>query len=122
MGTNDFKVIVAGSRDFKDYKLLKRKLDIILKNHQDKNIIIVSGMASGADTLAIKYAKSKGYKVAKFPVDWSFGKEAGFLRNIQMIEYADACILFWDGISRGTMHTKKLAEKKGIPLRVIYYK
>lgn len=50
------KVIIAGSRSFNNYKLLKEKMDFFLKNKIDKNrpyfnIEIVSGTARGADTL-----------------------------------------------------------------------
>ena len=42
------KIIVAGGRDFSDYMLLKEKLDYVLKFGEFE---IVSGKASGADTL-----------------------------------------------------------------------
>lgn len=36
------------------------------------------------------------YKLTKFPADWNkYGKTAGYLRNMQMAEYADALIAFW---------------------------
>ena len=43
------KIIVAGSRTFDDYTLLKEKLDFFLKNQKD--VVIVSGTAKGADKL-----------------------------------------------------------------------
>ena len=50
--SNYFKLIVAGGRHFEDYTLLKAKLDIALKNVADNyDIVIISGEASGADTL-----------------------------------------------------------------------
>ena len=105
------KVIIAGSRDFSNYKLLKEKCDFYLKNLI--NPIIVSGKCpTGADYLGEKYAKEKGYEIKPFPANWKdlsepcllkFGKFgaynalAGHKRNEQMAEYADALILFWDG-------------------------
>lgn len=38
-----------------------------------------------------------------------------------MAEYADACICFWDGKSKGTKHMIDLATAAGIPLRVVNY-
>ena len=42
-----FYLLVAGSRDFNDYNLLKEKLDFFLQ--EKDNVIIVSGGARGAD-------------------------------------------------------------------------
>lgn len=53
-----FKVIVAGSRGFNDNELLSRKLDSILKNKT--NVEIVSGGAKGADCWGEWYADRKG--------------------------------------------------------------
>ena len=57
----NFKVVIAGGRDFNDYKLLKEKMDWILSNKSSSNIVIVSGGAHGADLLGELYAKEKGY-------------------------------------------------------------
>ena len=38
-----------------------------------------------------------------------------------MANYADAAIVFWNGRSPGTKDMIYKAQKKGIPLRVIYY-
>jgi len=115
-----FKVIVAGGREFLDYELVKNKLDSILKNQSD--IEIVSGKQRGADTLGENYAKEKGYKVESFPPDWdSYGKSAGYRRNKQMAEYADACVCFWDGKSKGTRNMIKLAKEYKLELRIVQY-
>ena len=49
----EFKVIIAGGRDFNDFDMLKSSVDKLLKNvDKSKNdIIIVSGKAKGADSL-----------------------------------------------------------------------
>jgi hypothetical protein len=47
------KAIVAGTRYFNDYNLMRTKLDCFLKNL--KNVEIVSGAARGADTLGEHY-------------------------------------------------------------------
>ena len=114
-----FKVIVAGSRDFRDYELLKRVLDHLLSHKAVEEVEIVSGTARGADEMGERFAKEKGYALKQFPADWdTFGKSAGYRRNSQMADYADACVVFWDGKSRGTKHMIDLAEKTGLPLRV----
>jgi hypothetical protein len=114
------KVIIAGSRDFSDYNLLCEKCDAILSNQ--KQVEIVCGMARGADLLGKKYAESRGYPVKEFHAEWDkLGKSAGIVRNIQMRDYADALICFWDGKSTGTAHMIKAAEVKGMKVRIIKY-
>ena len=113
------KVIVAGTRTFNDYALLKEKLDVILCTKTD--IEIVSGMAKGADTLGEQYAEEKGYKIKQFPADWKTGAKAGPLRNMAICDYADVCVVFWDGKSRGSKHMADIAAEKGLLLKVINY-
>ena len=116
-----FRVIIAGGRDFKDYDLLKTKLNKILSNISTP-IVIVSGKARGADSLGEKYENEMGYEVAEFPANWDkYGKRAGYIRNEEMAKYAEACVCFWDGKSKGTKHMIDLADKHNLKLRVIRY-
>jgi hypothetical protein len=117
-----FKVIVAGGRDFNNYDLLKRELSRLLQNHKTNEVEIVSGTARGADNLGERFANEFNCKIKRFPADWDiYGKSAGYRRNSDMADYADACVCFWDSKSRGTKHMIDLANKKGIPLRTIRY-
>ena len=116
-----FKVIIAGGRDFSDYEFLKLTMDHLLSNITSE-IGIVCGMAKGADLLGKRYANEKGYKVFCFPADWSsFGKSAGFVRNEEMAQNADALVAFWNGNSRGTQHMIKTAERYKLKIRVKNY-
>jgi len=115
-----FKVIVAGGRDFNNYDLLKSTLDKLFSQKTD--IEIVSGMARGADSLAVKYASEKQYPLKKFPADWKLhGNTSGYKRNVLMAGYADACVCFWDGTSKGTAHMIETARKYRLQLRTIKY-
>ena len=120
-----FFLLVAGSRNFKDYDKLKSTLDRLLVN-KDK-VVIVSGGARGADSLARKYSIEKGFFYKEFPAQWKkYGKAAGFIRNRQMHEYiarqADrGVVLFWDGQSHGTKDNIGLAEEFCNPIRIIYF-
>lgn len=117
-----FNVIVAGGRDFNDYELLKKSANFLLQNIPEECIQIISGMASGADTLGYKYAIECGYPCLKFPAKWDIhGKAAGHIRNKAMAEYADALIAFWDGKSRGTKDMIDIAKQKNIMYRIVYY-
>lgn len=123
MGTTDFKVIIAGTRDFADYKLLKEKCDAILSNRRDdSNIVIVSGTARGADRLGERYARERGYRIERYPADWDRdGNSAGPIRNAKMADNANALIAFWDGKSRGTKNMIDTAKAKGLMVRTINY-
>jgi hypothetical protein len=107
------KIIIAGSRTYNDYELLKRVCDETLSLITE----IVSGTANGADKLGERYAKEKGYPIKQFPADWNkYGKSAGYIRNKQMAEYADALIAFWDGKSKGTKHMIDLAKLNNLKI------
>lgn len=116
-----FRVIIAGGRSFSDYERLKRVMGHLLSKTTEE-IAIVCGMARGADSLGEQYAKEKGYEVMRFPADWKgLGKSAGYKRNEQMAQNADALVAFWDGQSRGTKHMIDLACKYGLKVRVVKY-
>lgn len=113
------KVIIAGSRDFSDYDVLKNYCNEILSDKTE--IEIVSGVAKGADLLGEKYAEEFGYPVKKFPADWRFGRGAGHIRNTQMANYADTLIAFWNGKSKGTKHMIETAKEKGLSINILRY-
>lgn len=117
-----FRVIVAGGRDFNNYYALESKLKHYLKNKMP-NVEIVCGLAKGADSLGKVFAIRYKLKVNEYPADWDkHGKSAGYLRNSEMADNADALIVFWDGKSAGTKHMIDLALNKGIIVKVINYK
>jgi predicted Rossmann fold nucleotide-binding protein DprA/Smf involved in DNA uptake len=62
---NKFYLLIAGSRDFENYELLKQYTDYVLRNRTEP-IVIVSGGARGADTLAKQYAYEKDYEYLEF--------------------------------------------------------
>lgn len=114
------KIIVAGSRTFKDYELLCKKLDFYIGNHQD--VEIVSGTAYGADKLGERYAISRGFEIKYFPANWKlYGKSAGYRRNKEMAEYATHAVIFWDGVSKGSQHMIDLAKQAGLNTRVVRF-
>lgn len=115
------KVIIAGGRDFEDYDLLCSKLDIILQNVN--GVEIVCGMAKGADTLGLMYARERKLPVKEFPPKYPiYGPRlAPIIRNKHMAKYADALVLFWDGVSRGSKNMKMQAEEQDLKIRVIKY-
>ena len=124
-------IIIAGSREFNDYELLKSKCDEIIASlpipeikclpHMP-SIRIISGTARGADKLGERYALENGFILNKFPADWDrYGKSAGYKRNVLMAEHADVLIAFWDGISRGTRHMIEIARSKGLQVHIVQF-
>lgn len=111
------KVIVAGGRDYRPTRSAWFWLRDTLYSLDCTEV--VSGGANGADTMGEKIAERLGFPVKRFAADWNkHGKAAGPMRNEQMAQYADACVLFPGG--RGTADMRARAIAHG--LKVIEYK
>ena len=115
------RFIVAGSRDFNDYELLKSEMDAILRFYDIKTeVTIISGGCRGADALGERYARENGIPLEIFEAEWDkYGRAAGPIRNEKMVEYSNAVICFWDNKSRGTFSLIKLANKHKKPIKII---
>jgi len=114
----NFRVVVAGSRNFNDYNLLSSELDKFLAGKN--NVTIVSGTARGADRMGEQYAAEHGYKIDQFPAEWSkYHQGAGPIRNLEMVKTADAVVAFWDNQSTGTKNIIDCAKQENIPYKVI---
>jgi hypothetical protein len=112
------KVAIIGSRDFSDYRLLRQKCNLILSSLE--SFTILSGGARGADRLAERYAREKGLPILIYKADWiEFGKQAGMIRNNQILLFCTHVIAFWDGKSPGTWHMIIQAKILGKKLRIV---
>ena len=120
---NPIRIIIAGSRDFSDYQLVRRVMSEVAGTYPRERLEIISGGARGADTLGEMFAERNGLKLTRFPADWDkFGKRAGILRNRQMAEYAGEdgmLVAFWDEISRGTKNMIETAKELGLFVRIV---
>lgn len=100
-----YRMIVAGGRDYSNQNVVNYYIDRVkdVCDSRGLNLVIVCGMATGADTLGRNYAISNGLEVLEFPADWNrYGKSAGYIRNKEMGDVADSAIVFWDGRSKGS--------------------
>lgn len=71
------------------------------------------------DASAKEYALSHGVKLTEFLPEYKkYGRGAPLKRNINIIEYADIVIAFWDGQSRGTKHVIDNCKKLNVPVRI----
>jgi len=97
----EFKVIIAGGRDFdptENEKQVKQLNEFFVYNEASE---IVCGMAEGADRYGYYFATQNNYPVAEFEADWdTHGKWAGNQRNEEMGDYADYLVALWDGKSK----------------------
>ena len=130
----ELRIIVAGSRGFKNYDLLRDTLMDYLDFMDDKDVVdnpsqvkFISGTAKGADTLGEQFAYTYEYDVIRFPADWNtYGRSAGYRRNAEMAKYASEAygvlFAFWDGQSKGTKHMIDLAKRYGLEVHVVNYK
>ena len=109
-------IAIVGSRDFKDYDVLKTEIS---QFDIDK---IVTGGAKGADLLAEHYARERNIPVEVFKPDWKLGRHAGILRNKVIVDRSDAVVAFWNGESYGTLSTIKHAKKTGKPVTIVIIK
>lgn len=157
------RIVIAGSRFFNDYKTLEKvtikklfelnkmypQLNLLTIDRENnlykinrENLEIISGMASGADSLAVQFANNYSLKLVEFPADWDnlevspckimenshgrYNALAGHNRNRAMAEYATSddnfgvLILFWDGKSKGSKNMKNQAVIFGMKIFEIF--
>lgn len=114
------KVLVCGSRTWTDRETMYNLLDCLAFELGISTII--EGDARGADQMAGDWITEGEWGLADLHIlkaDWTqYGKSAGYRRNEEMVELLDKdndmVVAFWDGVSKGTMHTVDLARERHI--------
>ncbi len=110
-GCGKMKVAIIGSRG-----LWVNDLEKVLPENVDE---IVSGGAIGIDTCARNYATQNNLKLTEFLPEYDkYGKGAPLKRNLQIIDYADLVIAFWDGESHGTEFVINNCKKIKKPIKI----
>lgn len=111
------RVAIVGSRDYPTPALIQVVNYLKTLDHQD---IIVTGGAIGVDQMAEVYAREDfGMTVTVYPAQWGrYGREAGKVRNVQIIQGADRVVAFWFQRSAGTYHTLKCAKIANLPIEI----
>jgi hypothetical protein len=98
-----------------DYAFVSRELT---EQHEAKPFsVLISGAATGADTLAVRWARAWNVPVVEYPAQWErLGRMAGPVRNRKMLEEGrpDFVIAFPGG--RGTAHMVQIARASGVPV------
>lgn len=146
------RLIIAGSRSFDNYDLLKKSVhrlfyrctvDLGLIKNWRTDVEIISGTANGADKMGEVFASENNIPVIKFPADWSninvpgviikynkfgnpYNTRAGYDRNLSMALYAKidngVLLVFWDGKSKGTKDMINIAKKHKLKVFVVKFK
>lgn len=112
------KIAIIGSRDFNNYEFLKKELDNLIVFGDS----IISGGATGADTLAQRYAKEKGLSITIYYPNYAVeGRGAAFKRNTKIASSCDTLIAFWVNGSRGTKHAIDTARGYGKKVIIFNY-
>jgi hypothetical protein len=117
------RVLVTGSRHWKNAAFIRMVLDRVAEVYGSGNLTIVHGACpSGADLIADQWAREnagRGVVVEPHPANWKrWGAAAGPIRNTEMVDLdAEVCLAFIDPGSRGTLDCARKAEQAGIRVR-----
>jgi hypothetical protein len=106
------RVLACGGRDFRDYTMHDKALDLL---HSRRPVTcLIHGGAAGADALSGAWAEERGIQVLVFYADWDkHGRAAGHLRNRRMLMegHPELVVAFPGG--RGTANMIENATKEG---------
>lgn len=109
------RVLFGGSRGWWRADIISHAVRIL-----PYEVGVVTGGAYGADQTAEACCRMEGRPVLVIRPDWAgYGKKAGLWRNAEMLANAQAVVLFWDGVSRGTLDMFRRTLAAGIPVKVI---
>jgi len=122
------KVLVCGSRGYPTDEVIEY-LDNLYDNYGAFDII-QGGCPNSPDETALKWSQHRSnIGMIEYPAEWGkYGLGAGPIRNAKMIErmvewdeetFDTLVVCFWDGKSRGTRSTFKLAVDAGLDTDVI---
>lgn len=109
------RVLVCGGRDYSDEPAVARALDFVHFSNRGPIKALAHGKATGADTLADRWAHSNGVARYGFPADWKrHGKAAGPERNARMLEkFAPNLVVAFPG-GKGTADMTAKARAAGV--------
>lgn len=114
------RVIIAGSRSITRISFVAFAMEEWRLQHDVSEVL--SGAATGVDSLGEIWAKDNRIPVSRFPAEWRVNgvldRRAGFKRNRRMAKHADGCVAVWDGFSPGTKDMIERSCRAGLPTLV----
>jgi hypothetical protein len=133
--TDPYRVLVTGSRDWKNQQAIWDALATVARElPADRDLVLVHGACpTGADQMADEWGQSFGATIERHPArDFGPWPACGPFRNKHMVSLgADTCLAFIGPCtkprchrtdphtSHGASHCARLAEQAGIPVRRI---
>ena len=126
------RVLVCGGRDYANKTYLWNVLDSIGPPEITE---VISGMASGADSLAAQWADLFGFQLHKFPADWEnlshadavirtrrdgtkYDAKAGHRRNQRMLDEGKPDLVIAFPGKSGTADMISRARKAGVKVEI----
>lgn len=117
------KILICGDRDWTHWEPIHNFIDGMAFQEGEEHLVIITGGARGADTIARDYAESLGIKTLTFPAEWDkYGRERLLVCNQKMLEAGpDKVFAFHNDIanSKGTKDMVNRARKAGIPTTIM---
>ena len=111
-------VLVCGGRDYADYPRVCAVLDQRLA--VSPTMFVRHGAARGADSLAHRWAISRGIVVERYPADWlRYGRSAGLRRNAVMLADGSVALVIAFPGGRGTQDMIRRAQSMYIPVEAV---
>lgn len=102
------KVAIVGSQGITDINIT----DYLPNNTTE----IVIGGESGVYTIAKEYAIAHNIKLTEFLQDFNAPSKL----NLEIIEYADLVLVFWDGQSKGSKFIIDTCYEANVEVRIIH--
>ena len=109
------RVLVCGGRHYDDWTLIVNVLDGV--HARQPVTLLIEGGATGADSLARRWAIARGIEVATYRANWDrYEHRAVLIRNSQMLREGrpELVVAFKGG--RGTAHMVTIAAAALVPV------
>ena len=103
------KIGIVGSREFKDFELIKK---VLFRELTPLSAEVITGGARGVDQFAIDFCRDDCTPCTIVLPRDKTKKQDYLYRNIEIITLSDKIIAFWDGKSRGTKFTMEYAKSR----------
>lgn len=115
------KIIITADQDFDNYIHLKMYMDLnITKINPDYVTEVITEKETKAGELAREYAYEQCFPETSFEVNTAaYGSRANILRNEEMVDYADAVIIFTN--KEKEHHLLTLAKRKNKEYYVVNF-
>ena len=108
-------VAIIGSRNCGNLTIEK-----IIDSIPQKTSVIISGGATGVDTLAKKAALKLNVPLLEILPNYEkYGRKAPLVRNLEIISKSDEVVAFWDYKSYGTKYVIHECLKIQKPIKII---